>query len=257
MKLYARHFDGPGSTPLVILHGMLGSSRNWMTVGKRLAEFCAPHALDLPNHGLSPWSDAASIDMMAQAVLEWMDANDLPRTALMGHSLGGKVAMRIACDVSERISQLFVLDIAPRAYVRDTSTLDAMLALDVTALETRPQADEQLALTGMGSSLRGFLLTNLIRTDEGGFAWQVPLATIRNLIPEWTRAPLTPEDTYEGSTLFIAGGRGTYLTPSDYEAAQAAFPNSAFLLLPESGHNVHVEGGDAFVDAVRTAMETG
>lgn len=257
MTLHSRHFEGPGGPPLVILHGMLGSSRNWVTVGKKLAEFSTPHVLDLPNHGQSPRMDAATVQVMADEVLGWMDANGVTRTALMGHSLGGKVAMRMACDAPDRVDRLFVLDIAPRAYPRDTTTLDALIALDVAALETRSQADERLAATGMGASHRGFLLTNLVRTDDGGFGWQVPLQTIRDLVPAWTEAPLHDDDHFAGPTLFVAGGRGTYLTEPDFEAARRAFPNATLTVFPESGHNVHIEGGDTFVDAVRTAMETG
>ncbi len=257
MKLHAREFEGAGGAPLIILHGMLGSSRNWATVGKKLAEFSHPVALDLPNHGDSPRADSASIQTMATAVLDWMDEHGVTRASLMGHSLGGKVAMRLACDVPERVERLFVLDIAPRPYSPNTATLDAMIAIDVGALQTRGDADAQLAAAGMGPTHRGFLLTNLVRNDSGGFRWQVPLEVIRNHIPEWTRTPLEAGDRYEGQTLFISGGRSEYLTRSDFEAARGSFPNSTLLVLPDSGHNVHIEGGDAFVDAVRTAMEAG
>jgi len=192
---------------------------------------------------------------MAAAVLEWMDEQGTSQVSLMGHSLGGKVAMRIACDTPERIKELFVLDVAPRVYPPDTSVLDAMIGLDLTTVRTRGDADQQLARQGMSVGLRGFLLTNLGRTDEGGFAWKVPLEVIRSLIPEWTATRLDSRDHYPGPTLFVAGGRSNYLSPSDFEAARSNFPNSTLTVLPESGHNVHVEGGDAFISAVRTAME--
>lgn len=254
MKLNVREFDGPGGTPLLILHGMLGSSRNWASVGKKLAEFSSPIALDLPNHGRSPTLESASVQTMADVVMDWMDSYGMTRTALMGHSLGGKVAMRIACDVPERIEQLFVLDIAPRAYPPDTSTLDAMIGLDIEGASSRSDIDAELERAGMDAALRGFLLTNLARSDHGGFEWSVPLQTIRQHIPEWTQTPLGPDDLYEEPTLFVAGGRSHYLARSDFEASRGTFPNSRFVVLPDSGHNVHIEGGEAFVDAVRSQL---
>lgn len=256
MSLFHRDFEGASGPPLVILHGMLGSSRNWTSSGKKLAAFSRPSALDLPNHGESPRTDHASVDDMADRVLAWMDANVEGSAVLMGHSLGGKVAMRLACDRPQRVDRLLVLDIAPRGYAPDTRTLDAMLAVDLARVQSRQDADDQLAERISDQATRWFLLTNLERTDEGSYTWSAPLRRIRDHIPEWTQPLLRADDRFEGPCRFIAGGRSSYVSRSDFEAARAHFPAADLVVLPDSGHNVHIEGGDAFVDAVREFLET-
>src|SRR5262245_22188729 len=118
VELFCRDWGGEGRPPLVVLHGLLGSSRNWQTAGGDLAKAGAAHvmALDLRNHGKSPHADVMSYDAMVADVLTWMDARGLTRVSLMGHSMGGKVAMALACRHPERVERLIVVDIAPRDY---------------------------------------------------------------------------------------------------------------------------------------------
>ncbi len=234
---------------------MLGSSRNWTGTGKALADLYHVLALDLPNHGRSPQMPRASIERMAERVLDWMDALALDRAALMGHSLGGKVAMRLAVDHGDRFERLFVLDVAPRAYPADSTILDALLAVDLASVGTRADAEAALEPAIPSLRTRWFLLTNLSRLDDGSYRWEVPLETIRDHLPDWTPTVLNAGDVYRGPTHFVAGGRSDYLSRSDFEEARVHFPNADLVILPDVGHNVHVDGGPAFVDAVRTAVE--
>jgi len=135
--------------------------------------------------------------------------------------------------------------------------VDAMLRVDLNRVQSRQDADDQLAQDIASQDSRWFLLTNLGRGDDGGYAWQVPLSRIRANIPKWTQTLLGPGDRFAGPCRFIAGGRSAYVARSDFEAARTHFPNTDLVVLPDIGHNVHIEGGDAFVDAVRTALESG
>ncbi len=235
---------------------MLGSSRNWTGTGKALGELFHVHAVDLPNHGHSPRMPRAPVAAMAASVLEWMDAIDLDRVTLMGHSLGGKVAMRLAVDHAPRVERLFVLDIAPKAYPVDSAIPDALLALDLSRVGTRAEAEAALEPAIPSQKTRWFLLTNLSRQDDGSYAWDVPLETIRDHMAVWNPTTLGPGDVYAGPTLFVAGGRSDYLTRSDFASARAHFPHAELVVLPDVGHNVHIDGGQAFLDAVRNAVET-
>ncbi len=249
MKLAHRDLGGGGRPALVVLHGLYGSSRNWATAGRRLADRFAVVAVDLRNHGASPHDPDCSYQALAGDVVELLDELELERLTLMGHSLGGKVAMRVACVAPDRIERLYVLDIAPKQYRRDPSLLDALLSVDLAGLSRRSEVDDRLRESIPDDPTRQFLLTNLERCNDG-FRWQANLAGLRAGFDDIARSPLRPGDRYPGPTHFIAGGRSAYLSSSDIEAAREHFPSATLDVLAESGHNVHVDGGDAFVATV-------
>ena len=253
MILHAADLGGAGRPPLVVLHGLLGSSRNWTSTGKRLAEHHHVLALDLPNHGASPALEPADYPAMVAAVLDTLDAHGLERVTLMGHSLGGKVAMCLACWHPERVERLFVLDIAPRAYTPDYRSLDAMLGVDLSRVSQRKDAEDQMAEAIPSWSHRLFLLTNLDRTDEGAYRWQVDLELLKRQLPLFTAPPLRPEDRYDGPTRLIVGGGSNYVREGDFEQMVRHFPRADLEVVPDAGHNVHVEGGERFVTAVLKA----
>lgn len=260
MRLALRELGGEGP-PLVILHGLYGSSRNWTTAGRRFAERYQVLALDLRNHGDSPHAPDMSYSMLAADVGETLDDLGLGRVSLLGHSLGGKTAMRFACDAPERVTHLLVADIAPRAYAVDPSPVDAMLAISLEAVTRRSEADERLAEHIADVELRQFLLTNLERrranlerTGEG-FAWRIDLQAIRNNLAELGRSPLGPLDRYDGPVDFFAGGRSQYFAPSDLEAARRYFPRARAHLLADSGHDVHIDARDELVAALFAAAD--
>ena len=256
MSLFHRDLGGAGNPSLLVLHGMLGSSRNWATAGAGLSDFFHVRAVDLPNHGKSFHMSQASVAEMADEVLSWMDDEGVGTTSIMGHSLGGKVAMRLAVDHPDRFARLFVLDVMPKVYPTDPTALDAMLAVDLTSLRSRADADAALATTIPSQAHRSFLLTNLVRNDDDTYGWQVPLGTIRDHLSEWTPTVLHARDVYPGPAHFLAGGRSNYVSRDDFESVRQHFPDADLTILPESGHNVHIDGGPAFVDAVRTALES-
>lgn len=252
VALAHREYGGRGRAPLVVLHGLLGSSRNWAGAGRRLAEHFHVFALDLRNHGDSP--DAAGMDFaeLAADVVAWLDEHGLERVDLMGHSLGGKVAMRFACDHPERLGLLFLLDIAPRDYPPAPEILDAMAALDPSTFTRRGEAEEALAESIPDAATRLFVLTNLVRTseDDGGFRWQVNLEELRRERSTMSQSPLAPGESYAGPAVLIAGARSPYVKESDDELLRSHFPEIEIRRLPQSGHNVHIDRPQAFVDLV-------
>lgn len=250
MSLFVRDLGGSGRPPLVVLHGFLGSSRNWIGTGKRLAETFHVRALDLPNHGSSPRLEPATYDRMVAALLDTLDELGLDRVHLMGHSLGGKLVMRTACDHPRRVEHLYVLDIAPRLYPFDPRALDAMAAVDLASVQQRSDAEAQMAEHVSSKAHRLFLLTNLVRTDAGDYRWQVDLDLLRTQLPIWLQPPLTSGQRFDGPTTVITGSTSKYIVEGDAGLTQGYFPSARFHQLEGSGHNVHIEGGEAFLSAV-------
>ncbi len=252
LKLHHRDFGGAGRPPLVVIHGLLGSSRNWQTVGADLSGQRHVLALDLRNHGLSPHADNHDFATMEADVLRWMDAQKIDRAAVMGHSMGGKVAMALACHHPERVERLVSVDIAPRDYdaSKFRGILDAMLAIQPETLASRAEAEEQLAATVKDWAMIKFLTTNLERGEDGRFQWRVNVAALHAELDEIARTSLTPDDHYDGPTLFVIGGYSRHVREEDRPEIAVRFPQSRIVTVAESGHNPHIEARAAFVEAV-------
>ena len=254
-EIFYEEKGNPALPKTVFLHGLLGSSRNWRSVCKSLSEESHTFALDLRNHGKSFHSENSSISAMADDLLRWLDEMNLQSVALCGHSLGGKVAMRFACDHPERIDKLVVADIAPRDYPPEhhVPTLDAMLGLDLGKLSSRKDADEALSGTIPSWAFRQFLLTNL-GEEPPGCAWKPNLHSLRSSIGELSANPLSESDRFEGPTLFVRGGKSGFVRSEHFSLISKHFPESRITVLPEAGHDVHVEDREGFVQAIRSFL---
>jgi pimeloyl-ACP methyl ester carboxylesterase len=252
LQLFHRDFGGAGNPPLVIIHGLLGSSRNWQTVGADLSGQRHVLALDLRNHGLSPHADNHDFATMEADVLRWMDAQKIDRAAVMGHSMGGKVAMALACHHPERVERLVSVDIAPRDYdaSKFRGILEAMLAIDPATLASRAEAEEQLAATVKDWGMIKFLTTNLERGEDGRFRWRVNVQAAHAELDEIAANSLRPGDRYEGPTLFVLGGYSKHVREDDRPEIAARFPQARIVTVPKSGHNPHIEARETFVAAV-------
>jgi pimeloyl-ACP methyl ester carboxylesterase len=255
VNLFHRDLGGAGLPPLVILHGMLGSSRNWQTTGRDLAGKFHVLAVDLRNHGESPHDAAITYETMMADVIGWLDAQGLARVTLLGHSMGGKVAMLLACRHPERVSSLIVVDIAPKGYHWEAHQREfaAMNALDLTHLPGRAAAEKEFEGRVSDWAMRKFLLTNLDRTSDGRWAWKINLPALTAALPALESVGLAASDRFAGPTLFIAGGKSRYVEPGDNAAIRAHFPAAQIEVIPGSGHNPHIETREAFVALVLAA----
>ncbi len=254
--LLHRDLGGAGKPPLVLLHGMLGSSRNWQTAGTDLAAHFHVLAPDLRNHGRSPHTETMSYAELMEDVLGWFDALGLQSPTLIGHSMGGKAAMLLACRHPGRVGRLVVVDIAPRDYhwPGHRASFAAMNELNLADLRSRAEAEMRFEARVPAWPLRKFLATNLERSAGGEWSWQINLPVLTRALPDLERNPLAPEDRFAGAACFIAGEKSTYIEPGDHATIRAHFPAAELLTIAGSGHNPHLEARPAFVAAVRRAQ---
>jgi esterase len=252
MRLFHRELGGAGKPPLILLHGMLGSSRNWQTAGADLAAHFHVFALDLRNHGKSPHADPMGYSEMVGDVLAWMEAQDLETVTLVGHSMGGKVAMLMACRNPACVERLVVVDIAPKDYFwpAHRERFAAMNELNLAELHSRAEAEMQFEARVPSWPMRKFLTTNLERSTDGKWVWAINLPVLTASISALEKNPLQPNDRYAGPARFIAGEKSTYIEPEDRAVITMHFPAAEIRILPNCGHNPHLEAREAFVAAV-------
>lgn len=252
----AANVVGPESAPaLVILHGLLGSSRNWATILRALGRRHCCHALDLRNHGRSPHLDSMDYGALAADVLRYLDEVGIRRASVIGHSMGGKVAMTLACAAPDRVSHLVVVDIAPRPYPpRWEAEFAAMRALEVETFQSRGEAEAALEPTVRDWAFRKFLLSNLERRAEGGFRWTVNLPLLERCLPDLFKHPLAESEHFDGPTLFLRGERSRFVRQADLTLIHRHFPRGRLETVAEAGHNVHFDQPDAFVAAVERLL---
>jgi pimeloyl-ACP methyl ester carboxylesterase len=244
--------DGP---PLVILHGLFGSSRNWQTIARAIANRFRVISADLRNHGESPHAAAMTYECMTADVFNLMDRLKLDLPILVGHSMGGKVAMTAALLQPERWRCLVIVDIAPVQYSSGfLNRVDAMLALPVQGLRSRMQADSFLRQAEPDPAVRNFLLHNLVARD-GHYAWRINLPAIRNALPDIAGFPdlngpcLLP-------TLALRGERSGALRPQHQPRLLELFPRAEIVTLPGAGHWPHAEMPEAFLAALNEFLES-
>lgn len=263
VQLFHRDLGGAGRPPLVILHGLLGSSRNWQTAGADLAgapgsppdrgfHVCAP---DLRNHGRSPHAPEMDYAAMMEDVLGWLDAQGLDSVTLLGHSLGGKVAMTLACRHPGRVARLIVVDIAPKDYRSEAHRAEfaAMNELRLDTLTSRAEAERRFEARVPDWAMRKFLATNLERTADGRWRWQINLPALTAALPALEKNPLAVNEHYAGPALFVTGGKSRYVRPEDHATIRGHFPAAQIETIAAAGHNPHIEAREEFVRLVAGA----
>ena len=258
VTLFHRDLGGAGKPPLVVLHGLLGSSRNWLTTGGDLAARYHVLAPDLRNHGKSPHGEPMDYETMMADLLAWLDAQGLAKVTLMGHSMGGKVAMLLACRHPERVERLVVVDIAPKDYLSHAHRAEfaAMNELRLDTLQSRGEAELRFESRVSDWAMRKFLTTNLERDEAGaGWRWQINLPVITAALPEIEGNPLVSEDKFDGPVLFVTGGKSHYVRETDLSVITAHFPKARVKVVAGSGHNPHMETRAEFVAAVMADTE--
>ncbi|WP_028669413.1 alpha/beta fold hydrolase [Saccharospirillum impatiens] len=256
MELYS---DTLGSGPdLVILHGLFGSGDNWRSIAKSLSEHYRVHLLDLPNHGRSPWVKQQSYPVFARAVSDWMSSQDIKQTALLGHSMGGKVAMQLAlnhCHV--QIDKLIIVDIAPRAYPpHHQDIFNALANTDLTRLKNRSDVDDALKDGIETTGIRQFILKSLYRNDNGQLAWRFNLDALQQQYNTIASEP-DFDHPFNGPTLFIKGMNSQYIQSSDQSAITERFPHATAKIIEGAGHWPHAEKPAAFLRILERFLEAG
>lgn len=225
--------------PLVLLHGLFGSLENLGGIARRLAEHFCVYSVDLPNHGRSAHISGATLAVMAGQVLAWMDSEGLSSVYLLGHSLGGKVAMEVALSEPSRVARLAVLDISPVAYPpRHDDVFAGLRAIDLQTLGRRQDADGILAEYVAEAAVRTFLLKNLVK-DAKGFTWRVNLTDIEQHYSDLIRGNRV--GVYPDSVLFIKGDKSDYITAEHSGEILSRFPAAQFKVVTNADHWLHAE----------------
>ena len=246
--------DRGAGPPVALLHGLFGAAGNFAAIQRRLAETRRVIAFDLRNHGASPHDPDMSYDAMAGDVLDSLAALGVPQAALVGHSMGGKVAMQAALLRPDRVSRLLVADIAPVRYdPAFRGIADAMLAVPLGPGLTRAAADAALAPAVPDPAVRGFLLQNL-RLGPAA-AWRIGLREIAAALPGIEGWDAPPGSQYPGPVLMLRGERSDYVRPEHRPAIRALFPAAQFMALKGAGHWLHADAPDAFVEIARAFLD--
>ncbi|MCE8031760.1 alpha/beta fold hydrolase [Halomonas sp. MCCC 1A11057] len=241
---------GGEGTPLVVVHGLLGSADNWRSHVKQWQALRRVVAVDLRNHGRSPHADGMSYREMAEDLLALLDRLHIDRAHLLGHSMGGKVVISLARLAPERVASLIVADIAPQAYGHGHDAVFAGLRnLERGRPENRREADELLAEHVEERATRLFLATNLERGENGGLTLRLGLDQIEAGYTDIMQAP-AGEGAFEGPTLVLRGGRSHYVPDSALPGLREVLPQARVVTLEEAGHWLHAEQPEAFQSAV-------
>ena len=245
------------SSPAVILiHGMFGSLSNLGVLARSLVADYRVISVDLRNHGDSPHESLMDLPSMAADIVELMDDLNLSNAILIGHSLGGKVAMQVALNSPERVANLVVIDIAPVTYgARQDAALDGLNLLAQNTIENRRDADALISELIAEPSVRAFLLKNLARTPEGDFRLKLNMASInQNYASTLVSAPAgTP---YVGPALFLKGEHSAYIQEKHRPIIQQLFPQSQLEVVADTAHWLHAEKPETVNDLIRAFIAT-
>ncbi|HSV29220.1 MAG TPA: alpha/beta fold hydrolase [Candidatus Omnitrophota bacterium] len=235
--------------PLVIMHGLMGSSRNWGAIVRQLGERRRVLALDLPNHGGSPWTEVMDYPFMARSVAEFIEGLGQP-AAVVGHSMGGKAAMALALTRPDLVEKLVVVDIAPVGYSHTFAPyIKAMRAVPLSTAQRRADVEEHLKAAIPDPRVRAFLMQNL-DGEPGAYRWRPNLAVLGAAMTDILDFPAFAGARYDGPALFLAGGDSDYVLPEHEPRIAELFPHARVERVGGAGHWLHADRPDVFVKLV-------
>ncbi len=227
--------------PLIILHGVFGSADNWQSQAKAFAEKYKVYLVDLRNHGNSFHSDDFDYQVMSDDVVALMEAEGIEKAHILGHSMGGKVAMHLACRFPSLVTQLIVVDIAPKHYLpHHQQIFDGFNNVNLDSLQNRKEADKQMSAVIADFGVRQFILKNLYRNKDGQFSWKLNVPAIEKNI-EKVGAALPENYSYAGPVLFVSGSRSSYIQSEDKANIKSHFSDAKVVSVEGAGHWVHAE----------------
>ncbi|MEQ8304107.1 MAG: alpha/beta fold hydrolase [Cyclobacteriaceae bacterium] len=247
MNLFYREL-GEGE-PLIILHGLFGSSDNWYSLSKVFAEHFHVYVIDQRNHGQSPHTEDIDYRLLADDLGDFIKQHNIKSPSVIGHSMGGKAAMNFAVKMPTVISKLVVVDMVPKAYpVHHDAILSGLQAIDLSKISSRGEADEQLKAFVPDAGVRQFLLKNLARDEHKNLEWRINIPVIAKNI-EALGADIHYDEQFTHPTLFVMGSKSEYFAKGDEAIIEKYFPNASIIVL-ETGHWVQAEKPEEFAKTV-------
>lgn len=247
---------GTSGPRVLFCHGLFGQGRNWNNIARTLSDRYRVTAVDLPNHGRSAWTERIDYAEMADQVAGLIAADD--PVALVGHSMGGKVAMALALRHPELVERLCVVDIAPINYNSASEFgryISAMQAIDLDTIKSRDDAEAAMAEAAPAPGVRAFLLQNL-RREGSGWRWQANLDVLSrdlNVLSDWPPA-LAEAEPYPGPVLWMAGATSNYITDESAPLMRQLFPRVQKIVIKGAGHWVHSDQPETFVEVLRAFL---
>lgn len=249
VELHYQTIGDPNNPPLLIMHGLFGSGRNWQGIARQMKEWHV-YLIDMRNHGQSPHSDEMNYQAMADDIGAFLYQHKLGRCPVIAHSMGGKAACWLELNWSESFSKMIIVDMVPRNYSHNfDAILQAMQSVPLELVKNRKEADSYLAQTLPVLQLRQFLLQNLVIEQQQAH-WRIDLDIIQDAIPTIVGFPATKGLSSKTPTLFLGGAASNYVLPSDSELIQSLFPNANIGMVADAGHWIHAEQPKVFVEKV-------
>lgn len=252
MNLFSKIYDGPiKGRDIIIIHGLFGMSDNWSSLGKRFSNKISVHLIDLRNHGRSPHSDLFNYDVMSTDLLNYINQNNIIQPIIIGHSLGGKVAMNFAFNYPEKVQKLIVADIAPKIYSVDfhRNILQHLLDLNLSDFNRREEIDRALSINISDISIRLFLMKNIYRDESKNFKWRFNIQVLFDKLENISSADFL-KGTCDIPTCFLRGGNSNYITEEDIINLSKNFSDFNVVTIDNAGHWLHAEYPDKFYNEV-------
>ena len=250
MKLHSKIYGDKGPN-LIVIHGLFGMSDNWNTLGKQFAKYCKVHLVDLRNHGRSPHANAFNYDVMCEDLIQYLNDNSIEKSILLGHSLGGKVAMKFAFSFPEKVEKLIVADISPKRYNTDfhENVLKILYRLPLDDFENREEIDAVLSESFEDRGMRLFLMKNLYRNEEKKFAWRFNIDVLLEKISNIQEAGFIL-GTCDIPTHFLKASKSNYINTEDELIIKKHFTDYSIATFEEAGHWLHAEQPKRFYNEV-------
>ncbi len=242
--------------PFLIIHGLFGSSDNWRTLGKKLAEHYQVHLIDLRNHGRSFHSSEMNYSLMVKDLLNYIQLHNLLNPILLGHSMGGKTAMKLAVEHPEVLDKLLVADIAPKRYPpHHQSIIKALLSVDFSKISSRKEVDTVLSDYISDSDVKKFILKNVYWEEDKKLAFRMNVSTLSEQYENLMESNLSGK--FDKPTLFLKGEKSFYIQPKDKETIKKIFPQTSFVTIMNAGHWLHAENPIDFYNEVTKFLRKG
>ena len=246
---------GDSNKHILILHGFLGSGDNWVSISRKLNDIgFTIHLIDQRNHGRSFHSEKFDYELMCEDLFNYIEYYNVINPILIGHSMGGKTAMRFSLKYPELIQKLIVLDTSPREYpVLHQAIIDSLKEIDLSIYNTRNSVDDKLKESIKQKDLRNFLMKNIYRTNDGKLSFRFNLRSLSKNIGNIGKK-IESDNQFNADVIFIKGENSEYINESDKESINILFPNSKFYIIPNAGHWLHVDNPNDFLSVLLSTI---